>query len=58
MSRVAADKKAEIIADAQRFLERYRELKELGFRFVSLDLQGLRSGSLNEALPVRVAAAK
>lgn len=35
-----------------------RRLKELGFRFVSLDLQGLRSGSLNEALPVRVAAAK
>lgn len=25
--------------------------KELGFRFVSLDLQGFRSGSLNEGLP-------
>jgi len=25
--------------------------KQLGFRFVSLDLQGFRSGSLNEALP-------
>ncbi len=35
-----------------------RRLKELGFRFVSLDLRGLRSGSLNEALPVKVAAAK
>jgi uncharacterized protein len=35
-----------------------RRLKELGFRFVTLDLQGLRSGSLNEVLPIRVAAAK
>lgn len=26
-------------------------LKELGFRFVTLDLQGFRSGSLNEVLP-------
>jgi pyridinium-3,5-biscarboxylic acid mononucleotide sulfurtransferase len=52
--------KAEMIA----FLERghgeqvTRRLKELGFRFVSLDLQGLRSGSLNEVLTVKVAAAK
>lgn len=28
-----------------------KKFKELGFRFVSLDLQGFRSGSLNEALP-------
>jgi pyridinium-3,5-biscarboxylic acid mononucleotide sulfurtransferase len=35
-----------------------RRLKELGFRFVSLDMQGLRSGGLNEALPVKVVAAK
>ena len=27
------------------------KFKELGFRFVSLDLQGFRSGSLNEVLP-------
>ena len=26
------------------------KFKELGFRFVSLDLQGFRSGSLNEVL--------
>jgi uncharacterized protein len=28
-------------------------LKPLGFRFVALDLEGYRTGSLNEALPVR-----
>lgn len=28
-------------------------LKEVGFRFVSLDLQGYRTGSLNEVLPLR-----
>jgi uncharacterized protein len=28
-----------------------RELKDLGFRYVSLDLAGFRSGSLNEVLP-------
>jgi pyridinium-3,5-biscarboxylic acid mononucleotide sulfurtransferase len=31
-----------------------KRFKELGFRFVSLDLQGFRSGSLNEALPKAV----
>jgi pyridinium-3,5-biscarboxylic acid mononucleotide sulfurtransferase len=34
-----------------------RRLKELGFRFVTLDLQGFRSGSLNEAIPLKVVAA-
>jgi uncharacterized protein len=28
-----------------------RELRKLGFRFVTVDLRGFRSGSLNEALP-------
>src|SRR5439155_25057974 len=28
-----------------------RELKRLGFTYVALDLQGFRSGSLNERLP-------
>lgn len=28
-----------------------RQLKEIGFRFVTLDLQGYRSGSFNEGLP-------
>ncbi|HQZ39148.1 MAG TPA: ATP-dependent sacrificial sulfur transferase LarE [Vicinamibacterales bacterium] len=30
-----------------------RELKGLGYQYVSLDLQGYRVGSLNEALPLR-----
>jgi pyridinium-3,5-biscarboxylic acid mononucleotide sulfurtransferase len=29
------------------------DLKAIGFRYVSLDLQGYRTGSLNEVLPVR-----
>jgi uncharacterized protein len=29
------------------------ELKRLGFLYVALDLQGFRSGSLNEALKTR-----
>jgi uncharacterized protein len=33
-----------------------RELKGLGFLYVTLDLQGFRSGSLNEALAPRAAA--
>ncbi len=32
------------------------ELKALGFRYVTLDLQGFRSGSLNEGLPAASAA--
>jgi uncharacterized protein len=28
-----------------------KKFKETGFRYVSLDLQGFRSGSLNEGLP-------
>ncbi len=30
-----------------------RELKALGYRYVTLDLQGYRQGSLNEGLPLR-----
>jgi pyridinium-3,5-biscarboxylic acid mononucleotide sulfurtransferase len=30
-----------------------RDLKAIGFRYVSLDLQGYRTGSLNEVLPLR-----
>ncbi|MGH7790151.1 MAG: ATP-dependent sacrificial sulfur transferase LarE [Candidatus Binatia bacterium] len=33
-----------------------RELRQLGFLYVTVDLQGFRSGSLNEALPVTSAA--
>ena len=38
---VAADVRAELV----------RELRQLGFLYVTVDLQGFRSGSLNEALP-------
>lgn len=34
-----------------------RRLKEIGFRYVTLDLHGYRSGSLNEGLPALAAAA-
>jgi uncharacterized protein len=30
-----------------------RDLKSIGYRYVSLDLQGYRTGSLNEVLPLR-----
>ncbi len=30
-----------------------RELKALGYRYVTIDLQGYRLGSLNEALPLK-----
>ena len=29
-------------------------LKELGFRFVTIDLEGLRSGSMNELVPLEL----
>ena len=34
------------------------ELKRLGFRRVTLDLEGFRSGSLNDALPLVTLGAK
>jgi len=37
--------------------ELVRELRELGFLYVTVDLQGFRSGSLNEALPAAAPAA-
>ena len=42
------------VSELSRFVETdvreglARRLKELGFRFVTLDLEGLRSGSLNQ----------
>ena len=30
-----------------------KDLKAIGYRYVSLDLQGYRTGSLNEVLPLR-----
>jgi uncharacterized protein len=47
------------LADAERLLESprreriVRALKEIGFDYVTLDLQGFRSGSLNQALARR-----
>jgi uncharacterized protein len=47
------------LADAERLLESPRRerivgaLKEIGFDYVALDLQGFRSGSLNEVLERR-----
>ena len=31
-----------------------RGFRELGFKYVTLDLHGFRSGSMNEALPVNI----
>jgi pyridinium-3,5-biscarboxylic acid mononucleotide sulfurtransferase len=28
--------------------------RELGFKYVTLDLHGFRSGSMNEALPIQI----
>ena len=41
------------ILDVSLFAEINRELKALGYRYVTLDLQGFRSGSLNELLSLQ-----
>jgi len=46
MSRALAEEVRETIV---------RDLKAIGYRYVSLDLQGYRTGSLNEVLPLRPA---
>ena len=33
-----------------------RRLNNLGYKYVALDLAGFRSGSMNEAIPLTVAA--
>jgi uncharacterized protein len=40
------------LADPEKRHEVIEHLKSLGFRYISLDLEGFRSGSLNAALPV------
>jgi uncharacterized protein len=51
-------------ADLPRFFQEgrnervTRRLKEIGFRYVTLDLQGYRSGSLNEGLAAAITAPK
>ena len=42
------------LADARVAAELVRCLKDLGFRFVTLDLEGFRSGSLNELIPLEI----
>jgi uncharacterized protein len=42
------------LADPQVGAELVRHLKSLGFRFVTLDLEGFRSGSLNELVPLEM----
>ena len=47
---VEADEIARLLeADMRERVD--NELKQLGFRFVTVDLKGFRSGSLNEGLP-------
>jgi uncharacterized protein len=41
-----------LLIDEDRREQVIRRLRELGFRYVTLDLQGFRSGSLNEGLQV------
>jgi len=48
---VEADEIARLLEAATRAVVD-RELKELGFRFVTVDLKGFRSGSLNEGLSI------
>ncbi len=48
---VAAGEIPRLLSDAVR-AEVDRELKRIGFRFVTVDLKGFRSGSLNEGLGV------
>ncbi|MCA9198866.1 MAG: ATP-dependent sacrificial sulfur transferase LarE [Planctomycetales bacterium] len=45
------------LLEADLFQDVQRHLAELGFRFVTLDLAGFRSGSLNSLVPVEVLAA-
>jgi pyridinium-3,5-biscarboxylic acid mononucleotide sulfurtransferase len=50
---VPADEVARLAAEPVRG-ELARRLKQLGFKFVALDLEGFRSGSLNELIPLDV----
>ena len=47
----AADLHRALVEDVRRAI--VEDLKTIGFRYVSLDLQGYRTGSLNEVLPLR-----
>jgi len=45
-----------LLCDAQRRRDLVDYLRSLGFRFVTVDLEGLRSGSLNVLVPVEIRA--
>ena len=49
---VPASELSRLIEDEARRQRIVEGIKALGFTFVTLDLQGFRSGSMNEALPV------
>jgi len=42
------------LADPEAAADLVRYLKSLGFRFVTLDLEGFRSGSMNELIPLEI----
>ena len=42
------------LADSEMRAALSRKLKELGFKFVTLDLEGFRSGSMNEMVPLEI----
>jgi uncharacterized protein len=42
------------LADPQVAMDLVRYLKSLGFRYVTLDLEGFRSGSLNALIPLEI----
>ena len=51
LARIEVDRdEISAILDPKRFDEISRKLKDLGYQYVTLDLQGFRSGSLNEVL--------
>ena len=41
------------VLKADVFSDLARRFRDLGFKYVTLDMQGYRSGSMNEVLPVR-----
>jgi uncharacterized protein len=43
------------LADRALAAEIVRRFQELGYAYVTLDLEGFRSGSLNEVIPLRIA---
>ncbi|MCA1578926.1 MAG: ATP-dependent sacrificial sulfur transferase LarE [Acidobacteria bacterium] len=42
------------VLDREVFEQLAKRFRELGFKYVTLDLEGFRSGSMNEVLPIRI----